>query len=118
MATSSNASKSKYIDEAPPDVVSVMTTPSRFHIVSVRERALADEARLLAALVAADVDAVDNHAGHGLEHRPRIVRLRRARSSAVVSVVDVPVFLTSTTGEAAVTVTVSSTALTASVNGI
>ena len=34
-ATSSNASKSKYIDEAPPDVVSVMTTPSRFHIVSV-----------------------------------------------------------------------------------
>src|SRR5436305_7644629 len=34
-ATSSNASKSKYIDEAPPDVVSVMTMPSRFHIVSV-----------------------------------------------------------------------------------
>ena len=34
-ATSSNASKSKYDDEAPPDVVSVMTTPSRFHIVSV-----------------------------------------------------------------------------------
>src|SRR3954465_4244798 len=33
-ATSSKASKSKYIDEAPPDVVSVIATPSRFHIVS------------------------------------------------------------------------------------
>src|SRR3954462_8483641 len=39
-ATSSKASKSKYIDEAPPDVVSVMTTPSRFHIVSVASEPL------------------------------------------------------------------------------
>ena len=39
-ATSSKASKSKYIEEAPPDVVSVMTTPSRFHIVSVAREPL------------------------------------------------------------------------------
>ena len=40
------------------------------------QRALAHEPGLLAALVARDVDAVHEDAGDGLEHRPRIARLR------------------------------------------
>jgi hypothetical protein len=78
------------------------------------ERALADERRLLARFVAADVDAIDGDAGHGLQHRPRdpstaacSAAPRRSASSAC------PIFLTSTTGVSAVTVTVSSTDFTA-----
>src|SRR5439155_25724503 len=39
--------------------------------------ALPDEPGLLAAFVAADVDAVDDDAGNRLQHGPRILRLRR-----------------------------------------
>ena len=42
------------------------------------QRALADKTRLLARFVAADVHPVDDDAGHGLQQRPRILRLRRA----------------------------------------
>jgi hypothetical protein len=67
-----------------------MTTPSRFHIVSLIVVPFADEARLLAALVAADVDAVDDHAGHVFSAPTDLSTCGVPSSSAVVSVVDVP----------------------------
>ena len=46
--------------------------PLRVRVV----RALGHEAGLLAAFVAGDVDAVEDHAGHGAQHGPWVTRLR------------------------------------------
>ena len=87
-ATSSNASKSKYDDEAPPELVSVMTTPSRFHIVSVAERALADEAGLLAASLPPTFTRSTMTPGTVLSTAHGSFDCGVPCSSAVVSVVD------------------------------
>ena len=106
-AISSNASKSKYIElRAARRRVGDDHAVERPHRVG-RRGALADEDRLLAALVAGDVDAVDDDAGHGLQHAHGSRPAERPISSSLVSVVDVPSFLVSTTGVSAVTVIVS-----------
>ena len=52
--------------------------PSRFQVFSDTPGALRQHVRLLPGFSAADVDAIDHHAGHGLQHHPRIARRRQA----------------------------------------
>ena len=57
------------------------------------QRALPDKPRLLARLVAANVHPVDDHAGDGLQQRPRILRLRCALQFVLSERGDRPHFL-------------------------
>ena len=107
-ATSSNASKSKYIEEAPPDVVSVMTTPSRFHIVSVASEPLPTKPDCWPDSLPPTLTRSTVTPGTVLSSAHGSFDCGVLCSSACVSVVSVPIFLTSTTGVSAVTVTVSS----------
>src|SRR3954447_26637482 len=111
-ATSSNASKSKYIDEAPPDVVSVMTTPSRFHIVSVASDPLPTKPDCWPDSLPPTLTRSTITPGTVLSSAHGSFDCGVLCNSACVSVVSVPIFLTSTTGVSAVTVTVSSSDLT------
>jgi hypothetical protein len=56
--------------------MSVTSTPSIVHVASCGRVPLAWKVRLLAGLVAADVDAVDEHAWHAAHQRERIARSR------------------------------------------
>ena len=73
----------------------------------LRPRALHREVRLLAGFVAADVDAVHEHAGHRTHERERIAAGRDLRQLVGGDVRGRPGLLPSTIGVAAVTVTVS-----------
>ena len=84
--------------------------PSIVQLGVLRPRALRREVRLLAGLVAADVDAIDEHAGHAAHQRERIARGRDLRAARrCVKLVAVPVALVSTIGDSPVTVIVSAT---------
>ena len=75
------------------------------------QRAGADVGRLLAALVAADVDAVDEHARSRLQDRPGVARRRESSASSFwLTVVPVRIAFSSSSGLSEVTVITSSTA--------
>ena len=76
----------------------------------IAARAGADVLRLLAALVAADVDAVGEHAGGGLQDRPRVAGGRDLLELGLVIVAPVEMRRSSSSGASAVTVITSSTA--------
>jgi hypothetical protein len=76
--------------------MSVITRPSRFHILSSTSSP-AGGARLLAVLVAHDVDVVDSTSGTFLR-TPQGSRALGTRAASVVIVVAVPRFLLSTSG--------------------
>src|SRR6476646_1508197 len=117
-ATSSKASKSKYIDEAPPDVVSVIATPSRFHIVSAKSDPLPTKLDCWPDSLPPTLTRSTITPGTVFSIAQGSFDCGVERSSSAVSVVVVPIFLTSTTGDSAVTVTDSSTDFTAIGNAI
>ena len=55
-----------------------------FQVLSAVVRALAGDRGLLAVLVARDVHAVEQHAGHGPEDAPRVAGVRHLRQLLVV----------------------------------
>src|SRR4051812_20309090 len=112
-ATSSKASKSKYIDDAPPDVVSVMATPSRFHIVSANSDPFPTKLDCCPDSLPPTLTRSTITPGTVFSIAHGSFDCGVDRNSSAVSVVVVPIFLTSTTGDSAVTVTVSSTDFTA-----
>src|SRR4051812_11846921 len=112
-ATSSKASKSKYIDEAPPEVVSVMATPSRFHIVSAKSDPLPTKLDCWPDSLPPTLTRSTITPGTVLSIAHGSFDCGVLRSSSCVNVVVVPIFLTSTTGVSAVTLTVSSIDFTA-----
>jgi len=69
-----NASKSKYVGEAP---VGHVGDDQAVHVpdLVVAGRALASHGGLLAVLAARDIDAVDDHAGHRRHHAPGVARV-------------------------------------------
>ena len=116
-ATSSNASKSKYDEDAPPDVVSVMTTPSRFHIVSEKSEPLPMNPDCWPLSFPPTFTRSTMTPGTVLSIAHGSFDCGVLCSSSRVSVVAVPTFLKSITGDSAVTCTAVSSAPTVIVNG-
>ena len=86
-----------------------MTTPSRLQTESLASAPLEKKLDCWPLSLPADVDAVDDHAGHGAHRAQGSRELGIWTSSSFEMVVAVPMRLVSTTGVSPVTVTVSST---------